>query len=312
MKHLAWIVIAAAFALARAEPTSLRVVLADADPELRRAVADSLRPWHIEVMVETATPSDLASARERADENTARFVVWRDGDQLVVYDRGSGEAERRTTRVGAFDPIDAAAAALTVKTMMRLPALPADLPAVVVVVPPPPEEPGLEVRIEGGAGSRYERGLDDNIALRFVVAGEIRPWHDGWRFGLLGDFGASATVDQAGFKGTWSNVSGLALASWSLEHDLWEIGPWLAVGLEHSSLDGTEMQMPRSDAATLLALRGGFAVHYPLGMFTVGALAGLETLPSTRTYTKLSSPAQTFEIPPFGVVAEVLVGIDLR
>jgi hypothetical protein len=311
---LSWLALIASFTLARAAPPTLRVVLADADPELRRAVAASLRPWHIEVMVEAATPSDLTTARERADESTARFVVWRDGDQLVVYDNGNGEAERRPTRVGAFDPIDAAAAALTVKTMMRLPAPPAEPPAAVVapVVVVPVEPRGLEVRVEGGAGSLYEHGLDSNVALRFVVAGELRPWHDGWRFGVIGDFGASATVDQAGFKGTWSNVAGLALASWSLQRELWEIGPWLAVGLEHSSLAGTEAQVARSESATLLALRGGIAVHYPLGMLTVGGIAGVETLASTRTYTKLNSQAQTFEIPPFGLMAALVVGIDLR
>jgi hypothetical protein len=304
VKHLAWIIVVTAFTLARAEPNTERVVLADADPELRRAVADSLRPWHIEVMVETVTPSDLSAARARADENTARFVVWRDGDYLIVYDRSSGQEDWRPTRAGAFDPIDAAAAALTLKTMMRLPAINA--------VVTPPEPPGLELRIEGGAGSRYEHGLDGNVALRFVVAAELRPWHDGWLFGVIGDFGDSAAVDQAGFKGTWSNVSGLALASWSIQRDLWEVGPWLAVGLEHSSLDGTEMQMAHSETATLLAIRGGLAVHYHLGMLTVGGVTGVETLPSTRTYTKLNSPAQTFEIPPIGVVAELLVGVDLR
>ncbi|MEO7033894.1 MAG: hypothetical protein ABI548_08430 [Polyangiaceae bacterium] len=307
LKPLSLVLVALGFTLARAESPRLRVVLADADPALRRAVADSLEPWHIEVTVDSATPTDLESARIRADQSAARFVVWREGDQLVVFDRGSGEAERRTTRVGAYDAADAAAAALTVKTMMRLPALPAD-PIVVA----PAEERGLEVRVEGGAGSRYERGLDSNIALRFIAAAELRPWHDaGWRFGVLGDFGASAAVDQAGFKGTWSNVSALALASWALQREAWEVGPWLAVGLEHSSLDGTEMAVARTETATLLALRGGVVVHYDVGLFTVGAIAGVEALPTTETYTKTNSPAQTFEIPPFSVAAELIVGIDL-
>ncbi len=285
----------------------MRVVLADSDPELQRAVATSLAPWRIEIVVDPAAPDGEAAAEARADERAAQFVVWRDGDQLAVYDRRSGLTERRPIRVGGFDAVEAAAAALTVKTMMRLPA-----PDVVAPPPPPPSPAGVEIRIEGGAGSRYERGLDSNVALRFAVAAELRPWRDrGWRFGLLADFGASADVDQAGFKGTWNNVAGLALASWAYQRDRWEVGPWLALGVEHSSLDGTEMQAARSESATLFAARGGAIAHYRIGFWTIGAIAGVETLPSTETYTKTNSPAQVFEIPPFGLIAELVVGADI-
>src|SRR5262249_7795558 len=107
--------------------SATRVVLADPDPELRRAVETSLKPWRIEDAVEAQPPPDESAANDRANESSARFVVWRDGSALVVFDHDSGSAERRTASSGAFDPVGAAAAALTVKTMMRL--------------PPPPEEP---------------------------------------------------------------------------------------------------------------------------------------------------------------------------
>ncbi len=291
----------------RAAPLAMRVVLADPDPELHRALATSLAPWRIEIVVDPSPPDGEPAAEARADERGAQFVVWRDGDQLAVYDRRSGATERRPIRVGAFDAIEAAAAALTVKTMMRLPA-----PDPVASVAAPASPSGVEFRIEGGAGSRYEHGLDSNVALRFAVAAEIRPWRErGWRFGVLADFGGSADVNQAGFKGTWSNVAGLALASWAYQREQWEVGPWLALGVEHSSLDGTEMMAARNESATLFAARGGAIAHYRIGFWTIGAIAGVETLPSTQTYTKMNSPAQVFEIPPFGLIAELVVGADI-
>lgn len=88
------------------------VVLADSDPELLHAVESSLAPWKLTIVVD-ARPIDEATATRRADEAGARFVVWREGDQLVVYDRTTSAAERRPARTGAFDNVSAAAAALT-------------------------------------------------------------------------------------------------------------------------------------------------------------------------------------------------------
>src|SRR5262249_10223341 len=79
-----------------------RVVLADPDPELRHAVEQVLAPWHLEVVIEGPPPTDTAMAEQRADADTARFVVWRDGDELLVYDRELGFTERRDSRTGTL------------------------------------------------------------------------------------------------------------------------------------------------------------------------------------------------------------------
>ncbi|HEX7840230.1 MAG TPA: hypothetical protein VF469_22285, partial [Kofleriaceae bacterium] len=87
-----------------------RVVLADPDPELRHAMEQALAPWRLDVVIEGPPPTDDGAARERADADTARFVVWRDGGELVVYDRELGSLERRASRAGVLDPPTAAAA----------------------------------------------------------------------------------------------------------------------------------------------------------------------------------------------------------
>jgi len=103
-------VLAAGAPAASAAPAAVRrVVLADPDPELKHAMDQAFVPWHLEVVVEGAPQADAAEATERAGADTARFVVWRDGDQLVAYDRTQASMERRASRAGPLDPPTAAA-----------------------------------------------------------------------------------------------------------------------------------------------------------------------------------------------------------
>jgi hypothetical protein len=303
------IVLGALFiASAATADTTKRVVLADTDPELRQAVELSLRPWRIEVIVDANAPTDLATARTRADVGAARFVVWREGAELVVFDRERELSERRTVRVGSLDPLSAEAAALSIKTMMRLPPLEPGDPVTATV----PQSDGIELRFEAGAGPRYEQGLDGNVALRFAAGAMVKPWRDrGWRVGVIGDFGASATVDQAGFKGTWSNWAALGYASWTLTRGPWELEPWAAIGAERSSLDGTEMATARSEHTTLAVVRGGIAGRRRVGIWSVGLIVALEGVVGAPTYTKLNAPADVFEVPSFGVLGSLVFATDL-
>src|SRR3954468_6985539 len=156
------LVIAAALSgAAHAAPhAQQRVVLADPAPELRHAMEQALAPYHLQVVIEGPAPTDAAIAAQRADADTARFVVWRDGPELVVYDRELGSTERRASQAGVLDPPTAAAAALTIKTMMRLPP------------PPPPDEPapppagaasGIELRLQAQIASRIARGDETSV-----------------------------------------------------------------------------------------------------------------------------------------------------
>ena len=303
---LATLVLASATAVA-----SPRAVVADADTTLRAAIAESLRPWLIEVIAEPMAPPSREAAAVQGADAGARYVIWREHGELVVLDLERGELARRPAPEGALDPVAAAAAALTVKTMLRLP------PPVVgpVATPPPTPTPApqedMELRMSASSGSRFEYGLDGNVALRFGASLALRPWLDrGWRFAVIGDVGAPAGVDQAGFHGEWWNWCALVGASWDHVSGAWEVGPWLAAGVEHSNLDGTEMMMTRHEEALSPAVRGGAGARYRIEDLTIGLQLSLETLLTHTTYTKLAAPAQVFEIPPIGAVMSVVIGYD--
>jgi len=288
-----------------------RVVLADPDPELRHAMEQTLAPWHLDVVIEGPPPANAAMAQERADADTARFVVWRDGAELVVYDRELGFIEQRASRSGVLDPPTAAAAALTIKTMMRLP-------------PPPPAEAsapslpgsaagsGLELRIQAGIATRIAHGSDTGITARFSGAVELRPWAAaGWRFGLAGDGGTSTSVSRAGFKGTWSEWTILGLASWTYTRDAWEFEPHAGGGIRRSALDGAEMSTARTETATLPTVRGGMWVRWRVARWTIGAALDVDGSFGTPTYSKSSTPAEIFQVPAVGVEFGAVVAVDL-
>jgi hypothetical protein len=288
-----------------------RVVVADGDDDLRAAIAESLRPWHIDVVNVGEAPTDRDAAADEARSVDAGYVIWREGADLVVYDREHDRVEHRPGRAGALDRIAAAAIALSVKTILRLPPL-EDHPAVVAIVAPPSVDDPLELRFTASSGSRFEYGLDGNIALRFGAAIAVRPWHDReWRFAVIGDVGAPATVDQAGFHGEWWNWGALFGASWDHRIGDWDLGPRLALGIEHSSLNGTEMAMTRREESLLPALRGGIAVRRLFGTVSVGAELSLETLLGRDTYTTPNGMTQVFEIPPIGAVVSLVIGADI-
>jgi hypothetical protein len=286
-----------------------RVVLADPDPELRHAMEQALAPYHLEVVIEGPAPPDVAIAQERADADTARFVVWRDGAELVVYDRELGSTERRDSHAGVLDPPTAAAAALTIKTMMRLPP------------PPPPEQPapvttpaagGIELRLQVGIASRIARSDETTISARYGGAIAIRPWPGaGWRFGIAADTGSATGVDRASFKGTWREWAALGIVSWTYARGAWEIEPHLGFGARRSTLDGSEMGTPRSETATLATARAGVWARWRLARFTVGATLAVDEVFGTPTYTKTNSPAVVFQVPGTGVELGGVIAVDL-
>jgi len=286
-----------------------RVVLADPDPELRHAMELALAPYHLQVVIEGPAPTDIAIAAQRAEADTARFVVWRDGAELMVYDRELGSSERRASQAGVLDPPTAAAAALTIKTMMRLPP------------PPPPDEPapppaaaksGIELRLQAQIASRITRNGDADASTRVGGALAIRPWSAaGWRFGVAGDVGSATSVDQASFKGTWRDWSALGIISWTFAHGAWELEPHAGFGLRHSMLDGTEMTTPRTETATLATARAGMWVRLRLARFTVGATLAADQVFGTYPYKKTTGEADIFQIPDFGVELGGAIAIDL-
>ena len=296
---------------AMSEPAARqRVVLADPDPELRHAMEQALAPWHLEIVIEGPPPADAAMAQERADADTARFVVWRKGDELVVYDRELGFTEQRTSQSGVLDPPTAAAAALTIKTMMRLPPPPS--PTETPASPEGPAASSFKVRIQAGVATRIAHGSEADVTARFSGAAEIRPWaSSSWRFGLAGDGGTPANVERASFKGTWSEWAVLGLVSWTYTRGAWEFEPHAGGGIRSSTLDGTEMNGVRRESATLPTARGGMWVRWRAFRWTFGAALDVDESFGTPTYSKTGSSAEIFQVPGVGVELGAVVAVDL-
>jgi hypothetical protein len=287
-----------------------RVVLADADPELRHAMEQALAPWHLEIVIDGAAPGDAEAAQQRADADTARFVVWREAEQLVVFDRELGTLERRDSRAGALDPVAAAAAALTIKTSMRLPPPPDAAPT-----PGPPEAvtaPGLAVRIEAGLATRLARSDVTEVSVRVEGGVAIRPWAArGWGFGLAAEAGTATSVSRASFKGTWQDWAVLGLVSWRYPRAGWEIEPQVGLGVRLSTLDGREANAARTETDSLLTARGGLDVRWRTGRWAVGAHAAIDASFSTPTYHRADTPAEVFQVPALAVALGARLAIEL-
>lgn len=306
---LAVLIAAASSGAAHAAPSrGQRVVLADPDPELRRAIELALAPYHLEVVIEGPAPADDGMAQQRADADVARFVVWRDGERLVLYDRELGTTERRDTRSGVLDPPTAAAAALTVKTMMRLPPPPA--PPEAPLSPAP--APSVEFRLQAGLASRIARSTDTAISTRFSGVAAIRPWSTaGWRAGVVADGGAAIDIDRASFKGTFADWAVLGVIGWTYEGGGWELEPHVGFGVRHSMLDGLEMMTSRSETATLATAREGVCARLRWSRLTVGVTVDTDEVFGTPTYTKTNSPAEVFQVPGIAVEVGAVVAVDL-
>lgn len=316
MIRVALLVVMWAATASAAPPT--RVLVADPDPELVRAINTSLAPWKIIVIAEPDVP-DEAHAHARADAVDAQFIVWRERGQLVVFDRERGTSERRGASAGAFDPVSAAAAALTVKTMLRLPPPPpeptGDEGTIITGPIGAPAASGPELRMQAGVGARLARGSQTDVGARALVAVLVRPTPAlGLRLGLAADLNTSSDVSKAGFKGTWSDWAVLAVASWSGSAGRVEIAPLLGVGVSRSHLDGEFSAVSRTESATLPVLRGGLSVRWPLGAWSFGAALDADLVLGTPTYTRemgMGNPTTLFEVPGFSAVVGVFVAVDL-
>ena len=296
-----------------------RVLLADSDPQLVRAVRTSLSPWSIPIIVALAAPVDVASARTQASASAATFVVWRASGELVIFDATRDSVERRPSTMGPMDPVGATSVALTLKTIMRLPAeVPAGpVPtAGAVAVERAIEVPriaagGPRVRLDGGVAVRLAPGSDGGASTRGTVGATVRPWATlGIGFGVRGDFGSAWSVESGGFSGRWHDWSAVAAASWTFDRGVFEIEPWIGAGVARGTLSGTERGATRVEHQTGLELTAGCAWTAKLRMLRLGAALDLGASPSARTY-RAADGTQVFATPGFALQLGLVVGGEL-
>lgn len=289
---------------ARPRPTPARVVLADPDPELLRALQSTLAPWRLEVIVDPEPPADEDAAAARAAARRARFVVWRQEGGLYVLDRERSATDERDTVDGPLDPVAAASAALSVKTLMRLPP-----------PPPPDDDPGgrgrLELRGQATIAARVAVGSTAELGGRILPAVLVRPLPQiAWRLGITADVGSPSSVQRASFKGTWSDWAVVALTSFTIHRGRWELEPELGAGVSRSSLEGTEMSTSRNEVATLGLLRAGVSTRRRFGRWSLGGMIGVDSILGTPTYTRAGSSAEIFRVPAFSIAVGTLAAAD--
>jgi hypothetical protein len=262
--------VASAYAVQVHADAVRRVVLVNPTPDLVHAARTALAPWAIDVVERgTQDPVDATVANAMVVEESADHIVWLADGELIVVDN-AGAVERRPAPAGAGDPPAAAAVALSLKTVLRLPDLPpsfvdpprpAEPPAPVAEPIAPPSERAFHVAPEitlGGRTTSGSAGAQTRVSIG--VGGTVSRF----RFGAYAGFGPPADVEQAGFRGTWSDIEVGGVAGIALRfRERWTVEPRLRGAVHVTDLRGERgpEMFDRADvaaeAAADLAVRWG-------------------------------------------------------
>jgi hypothetical protein len=258
---------------ARQAAAAPRLVLIDGTeaPFLHEALKVSLQPWAFEVVdwpSEAGAGAAAIDAAQIAQRANARYVVWFDGDrgELVVVDAALQHSERRPLAALPADEPEATAVALSVKTLLRLPA-------------PTTGERGPRrwqwipsIRL----GPRFGIDGDASVQVRAVVGLEVAPppLH-GLRLGIFGDVGSKTGVNRAGFKGDWSEWNAVASVSKALAMSKWVVVAQVAGGVSRAALSGEEMRVARQERNLTPAAMAALSGSRSLGAVSVGVAAAV-------------------------------------
>jgi hypothetical protein len=280
----------ALLALLAAPARAETLVMVSPPPELDAAVRASLAPWRVKIIVvelASGTPAELALSQG------AGFVVWRDQDQLVLWDARASSGERRGIPP-ALDDAGAAALALSIKTWMHLgaPPPPDDVVAppidevpptdggAIRVTLPAPARPRPRLRLEAATGARANAGARGRTALRVAIGAAARTGP----LELAGtvELGPTVPAGDATVDGTLGTTTVTAHARWILP--VWEaltLAPCAGLVVVHNSFSGTD-SMDRAFTAT--GLRPGVDVGAILDWrwrrLLVSAEVGVSAVPS--------------------------------
>ena len=268
-----------------------RLVLADPDPELARALVDRLRPREIDVVVDPDAVHDERDAAARATRADARYVVWRADDTLVVFDR-NGAVDRRATAMGPLGPTAAGATARTTIALLHLPER--DLAG------------GLQLRAELGGAARFAAR---DVRPRFVAGLALRPSRAlGLRLGLSDEFGAVTKITRGTFVGNASDHEAGVLASWAFQiTDHVAIEPFVIAGVAHATLTGLDVDVPRSASAWLPTFAGGVWLRPRVNAITFALGAAVRSIPTAPT----DPTGLTVSLPRLALVVGLTVGVEL-
>ncbi len=225
-----------------------RVVLVQPDPSLADAVRTALVPWRVEVVVvddeppPSTMPAAARAARAIAIDNEAGAIVWiavgDDGASLWIYDVVDDQVVARPLATPPpFAPDTAAAAALTVKTLLRHSAV---APVRERLALPRRTVPEPRTRFETTNGARFRRTEESDVEPRLGFA--LVWWSKavGGRAGvaLRAESGPGISVSEGRFIGRFTDTTiGLA-ARGRFRSPHWLVEPSLGLGVHFTGLDG--------------------------------------------------------------------------
>lgn len=297
-----------------------RVVLIDASPELVHAASTALAPWTIEVTDETwpadqTLDDDAAIALGRT--RTADRVAWLTGGELVVADPATGTVERRPAPDGASDAVTAAAVALTLKTVLRLPP-PGAGDAVVDTTPivddrvapvPAPAGAGIGIVPEVGGAMRVSFGGTVDPQARVLIGVGVS--YRRWRPSLVAGFGPSVDAGTASFKGRYADLELAAQLGVELELSrAWAIIPRARFAAHRLHISG-QMPMQQDFDAHAIGYEAGadVAVWWRAGWFRAGGGVGAAALLGLPDYQRQNTVV--FESPSSQIQVFLSVLADL-
>jgi hypothetical protein len=266
-------------AMARAEVRPVLVI--GGGPSFREAMTVALSPWELRVVPLDAPPprptmpraADEARALVQRSGGAASGLVWvavEEGESsLWVYDASTEQVvTRRITTPPPFDAPTAAAAALSVKALLRSSTVAPHAERLGAPPPqaaPPPEgdvasadaavrtalpaRPVLRAELEG-AGRAIASQLDARAALGVSAwVGERR----NVGFALAASFGPGLSVDASRFSGRFAEVG--VSPSVRLRVPLGErfaLEPRLGMSIHATSIDGVAVRTARAASASRL------------------------------------------------------------
>lgn len=285
---------------AAADEPSQRVVMVAVPPVLESAVEAALAGWPIQV---GSAPGDPGPSMPAAGEKAravgqaagAAAVVWiasdGTGHAVWVLDMESGHViARRLVQPPPWDDVQAAAVALTIKTLLRhsqvvpvmerygaAEAREAIRAQGAVAAPPPPRTSPL--RLETLAAARVRETEAGDVELRLGAGLRwVPPWFDGRASAVARvRSGAGIGLNEESFVGRYTDVeASLAAAARILARGRLALVPSAGASLHFTTIDGSvRTQGTRGRAARVNpSIDGGLAIEMEVGKLVRVSVGG--------------------------------------
>jgi len=239
-----------------------------------------------------------------------------DGDALWLYDRETDKVvARKLTVTRPFDDAEAAAVALSIKTLLMHTEAPPPkerFGARATLTPEaPPTVPPLRATswlLQSAIGVRQSFG-DTSTESRLSLAILHTGTHVAW--GLRLATGPGRTVDERGFRGQLVDWSGAAEAQWRRP---WNGLDWVAigsVGLHLANLNGriNPGQDKVDETRFNPSLGIGAGIERPLGLAQVGIITRYSYMTRQQRYLVRAVPVAV--LPTSNLALELYIGVPL-